>query len=136
MATVLLCLGSNLGNKEEQLGLATQQLASHPQIQLSRRSPIWTTDPMDYLEQPEFANQVIEIQTDLEPMELLDICQATEESMGRIFRFDKGPREIDIDILTYDNQSIESERLMIPHHSIESRSFVIELIERLESYSS
>lgn len=91
---------------------------------------------MDYLEQPEFANQVIEIKTDLEPLKLLDICQSIEENMGRIHRFDKGPREIDIDILTYDNRRIESERLVIPHHSLESRSFVKKLIERLEPSDS
>jgi 2-amino-4-hydroxy-6-hydroxymethyldihydropteridine diphosphokinase len=133
MARVLLCMGSNLGDRGRYLALAEQELCSRSDVQILRKSPILETDPMDFLEQPSFYNQILEIDTGLEPQELLDTCQSVEKKIGRVFRFDKGPREIDIDILTYDNCYIDTERLVIPHHSLDSRSFVKDLITRLES---
>lgn len=134
MAKVLstLSLGSNLGDRNWFMDQALRELVIIDGITLLRKSPIWETDPMDVLDQPKFLNQVLEIETDLDPIALLNICQKIERKLGRLHRMDKGPREIDIDILTYQNREMNSERLVLPHHSIDSRPFIRELMDLME----
>lgn len=127
----LLSLGSNLGDRHWYMDSALTELSAQDEIKILRRSPTIETDPMDVLNQPKFLNQVIEIETSLEPLALLSKCQKIESKLGRLHRMDKGPREIDIDILTYGNREFRNERLQIPHHSIESRPFIQELIDAL-----
>jgi 2-amino-4-hydroxy-6-hydroxymethyldihydropteridine diphosphokinase len=134
MERVLLSLGSNLGDRENFLATALEKISEHSDIVVIRKSPIFNTAPMDVLEQPDFLNQVICIETYLKPIQLLDYLQSIESNLGRIRRIPKGPREIDIDILTYGDQEIQSDRLIIPHHSLESRPFVRELISKLEPF--
>lgn len=131
MEIALLSLGSNLGNRETYLQSARDSLEAHPNIHIIESSPILNTEAMDVLDQPDFLNQVIAIETSLEPIDLLDFLQYVEKKLGRVLRYDKGPREIDIDILVYGNQRIQSHRLIIPHHSIESRPFIRRLMDTL-----
>ncbi|MCC5814615.1 MAG: 2-amino-4-hydroxy-6-hydroxymethyldihydropteridine diphosphokinase [Leptospira sp.] len=134
MERVLLSLGSNLGDRENFLATALEKISVHKEIDIIQKSPIINTDPMDVLEQPDFLNQVVEIKTSLHPVQLLDYLQSIEIELGRIRRVPKGPREIDIDILTFGDQQIQTERLSVPHHSMESRPFVRDLISKLEPF--
>jgi len=87
---------------------------------------------MDVVNQPDFLNQVIQIETTLDAERLLDQIQGIEKELGRVKRFDKGPREIDIDILLYEHLILQTERLSLPHHSIESRPFIRDLLREIK----
>ena len=96
-------------------------------------SSIYETEPQgEVLDQPDFLNAVVEIETDLDPEELLDECKRIESELGR--RLDgvrHGPRPIDIDILLLGDIEHESERLRIPHRDLEARRFVLEPLREL-----
>jgi len=127
-----LSLGTNLGNREEYLQHARNLFHNPPICILTQFSEILNTAAMDFTDQPDFLNQVIQIETILQPLELLDFTQSIEKEIGRVKRFDKGPREIDIDILLYEGvDQMNSERLILPHHSIESRPFIGELLKEI-----
>ncbi|MCG9873985.1 MAG: 2-amino-4-hydroxy-6-hydroxymethyldihydropteridine diphosphokinase [Leptospiraceae bacterium] len=124
-----LSLGTNLGDRELYLKQARDLLHNPPICRIIQASEILNTKAMDFADQPDFLNQVIQIETILQPLELLNFTQSIESKIGRLRRFDKGPREIDIDILIYESiTEFKSESLTLPHHSIESRPFIGELL--------
>ncbi len=125
---VFLSLGTNLGNRENFLQQARESLNDPPNIYILKESKILNTPAMDFQDQPDFLNQVLEVKTILKPLELLDFIQDVEKKIGRVRRFDKGPREIDIDILLYGEEGWNTDRLIIPHHSIQSRPFIGKLL--------
>lgn len=125
---VFLSLGTNLGNRENFLQQAREFLHNPPTITILNSSKILNTIAMDFQDQPDFLNQVLEVKTILKPLDLLDFVQSIENKIGRVRRFDKGPREIDIDILTYGEEVWNTDRLTLPHHSIQSRPFIEELL--------
>lgn len=120
-----LGLGSNLGDRAYYLSEAIAALANHPMIQISAVSRIYETEPWGVTEQPSYWNQVIEIETTLEPLTLLHICQEIELRLGRERKVHWGPRTIDIDLLLYDNRVSDSKELMLPHPYLEARAFVL-----------
>ncbi len=120
---VVLALGSNLGDRRENLLRAIDEISSIAQV-LSV-SNIYETEPMGYLEQGNFFNAAILCETVLTPLELLDFCKKIEESMGREKSFRNAPRPIDIDIIFYETVAMQSERLEIPHQRWSERDFVI-----------
>ncbi|MBN2187097.1 MAG: 2-amino-4-hydroxy-6-hydroxymethyldihydropteridine diphosphokinase [Dehalococcoidia bacterium] len=123
MAIAYLCLGSNLGEREKNL---TQALTSLSQkVNLEKVSSIYETEPVGYKEQPFFLNMVCQITTDLSPWELLRLAKNIESKMGRTFSFTNAPRPIDIDILFYDDQSIQTQNLTVPHPRLADRAFVL-----------
>lgn len=128
MNIVYISLGSNIGNKENYLEQARDKINLLSNTKIKTCSPIITTKAMDFTEQDDFLNQVIEIHTEFSPTELLHELKSIENSIGRIFRFDKGPREIDLDILLFNDSIVDYENLQIPHHSIQSRPFIKELL--------
>lgn len=132
MALSLLCIGSNLGERELYISSALQSLKLLPNTSIMKRSSIIETDPLEFSNQPSFLNMVILLDTFLEPITLLNKLQEIEKKIGRIFRFSKGPREIDLDILTYNNLQISTERLTLPHPAIITRPFVQKLILEIE----
>lgn len=95
------------------------------------KSRILETKALEITDQPDFLNCILLIETNLSPLALLDQLQLIESKLGRIKRYDKGPREIDLDILTYDELVIANDRLTLPHHSIETRPFIKELMNEL-----
>jgi dihydropteroate synthase/2-amino-4-hydroxy-6-hydroxymethyldihydropteridine diphosphokinase len=120
---VYLGIGSNLGDR---LGNIIQaQAALAPQIRLLRASSIYETPPWGYNDQPAFLNQVLEVETELAPQALLTRLKEIEADMGRVKNFRYGPRSIDLDVLFYGEQVLESERLSIPHPMLAERSFVL-----------
>ena len=128
MNIVFISLGSNIGDKENYLLQARNKLNQLPNTKLKKCSQIINTKAMDYTDQDDFLNQVVELYTELTPNELLHELKIIEKDLGRIFRFDKGPREIDLDILLYNDSIVNTEYLNIPHHSIQSRPFIKELL--------
>lgn len=119
-----LGLGSNLGDRAHYLGEAISALAS-PLIKVEATSRIYETEPWGLMDQPLYWNQVIEVETTLEPLDLLYVCQGIEHRLGRERKVHWGPRIIDIDLLIYDNIVSESEELILPHRYLEERAFVL-----------
>lgn len=124
-ARVYLSLGSNLGDRRAMLQEAEARLSATPGIQILRRSSIYETEPLGMIDQPWFLNQVLEIETTLDPHDLLDAVQQVEASLGRTREVRWGPRTIDIDLLLYDHETLASERLRIPHPELAHRRFVL-----------
>lgn len=121
--TVILAVGTNLGDRMVNLTQALVLLI--PFATLKKWSRVYETPPWGYLEQPAFLNMVVEAETDLEPLELLDRLKLLEEKIGREKSFRFGPRLIDLDILFYDDLVLHTERLEIPHPRIAERAFVL-----------
>ena len=130
MKVVYIALGSNIGDRAENLRQAREQLAA-PDLRLLRASSIYETAPRDVKDQPWFLNQVIECETDLFPRQLLARLQKIEKSMGRKRRIAKGPREIDLDILFFGDAVVKAPELEIPHPRIAERRFVLEPLAEL-----
>jgi 2-amino-4-hydroxy-6-hydroxymethyldihydropteridine diphosphokinase len=118
-------IGANLGNRERNFEEARSLLSGYRNIHIERLSPVYETEPVGYFEQPLFLNAVIEIGTSLEPFELLKIVQTIEEKMGRERRITWGPRTIDLDLLLYGTEQIDSPNLTIPHPRMCERKFVL-----------
>ena len=120
---VYLSLGSNLGNRTANLKEAISSLA--PQMEVKAKSKVYETPPWGYKDQPNFLNQVVKVQTYLEPLLLLKHIKRLEVALGREKTFQYGPRLIDIDILFYDDLVFESPALVIPHPHLHERGFVL-----------
>ncbi|EHQ87328.1 2-amino-4-hydroxy-6-hydroxymethyldihydropteridine diphosphokinase [Desulfosporosinus youngiae] len=121
---VFIGLGSNLGDRAYYLKEAILALAG-PDTKITASSRIYETEPWGGIDQPLFWNQVIEVDTSLEPLDLLHVCQEIELRLGRERKVHWGPRTIDIDLLIYDNRVNESEELKLPHPYLEERAFVL-----------
>jgi 2-amino-4-hydroxy-6-hydroxymethyldihydropteridine diphosphokinase len=123
LATAYLCLGSNLGDREENIRQALASLSA--KATLKDVSSVYETQPFGYKEQPLFLNLVCRITTDLPAAELLSLAKEVETGMGRVPSFPNAPRMIDIDILFYDNRIVSSQTLTIPHPRLQDRAFVL-----------
>jgi 2-amino-4-hydroxy-6-hydroxymethyldihydropteridine diphosphokinase len=124
LAIAYLCLGSNLGEREANLGNALALLSR--KVTLDDISSIYETEPVGYKEQPLFLNLVCRIYTNLPPEELLCLAKDIETKMGRVPSGQiNSPRPIDIDILFYDNKIMETQHLTIPHPRLQDRAFVL-----------
>jgi 2-amino-4-hydroxy-6-hydroxymethyldihydropteridine diphosphokinase len=120
-----LSLGSNLGDRLDYLKSAIQALDSHPDIKVASTSSVYETDPVGYTDQGKFLNLAVKIETSLGAEALLDTCLNIEKSLGRVREIKWGPRTIDLDILLYNNENIETDRLVIPHPRMHERLFVL-----------
>ena len=120
-------IGSNLASPKKQVLLAIETLDLAEDIVITKKSSLYETKPVDYLEQPDFINAVIEIETDIFPSSLLAKLQRVECNQGRVR--DKarryGPRIIDIDILLYSDRILCTEELVIPASKMLERAFVL-----------
>ena len=120
-----LSLGSNMGDKKKYLYDAIKLLDSYKGVRIVNVSSLYETNPWGYTEQDLFMNLVVLIETTLSPIELLDCCQWIEQELGRVRLIKWGPRVIDVDILLFDDEKINSERLTVPHRFMKERDFVI-----------
>lgn len=120
-----IALGSNLGDRVAMIEQALKLVERDGDIRVLRTSSLWETKAMYVLDQDKFVNGVCEVQTSLSPIQLLDKLQSVENDMGRVKVVDKGPRNIDLDILLYDNETVFTERLQIPHKLMLEREFVL-----------
>ena len=121
--TVYLALGSNLGDRHENLRQAVASLS--PQIDIKAKSHIYETDPWGYEDQPKFFNMAVRGQTYLEPEPLLKHLKRLEIALGRQTTFANGPRSIDIDILFFDDLILDTPLLTLPHPRLHERGFVL-----------
>jgi 2-amino-4-hydroxy-6-hydroxymethyldihydropteridine diphosphokinase len=124
MTVVYLSLGSNIGNRTENLRVAIAAL-NGAGVRVLRRSKIYETEPVDYLEQDWFLNCVVEGETGVEAVELLRRLRGIEAEMGSSKTFAKGPRLIDLDILFYGDAVVDVEGLQVPHPRMAERRFVL-----------
>jgi len=124
MASVYLSLGSNLGNRFENLRKAKRLLTQNG-ITIISNSRLFETTPYGVREQPNFLNIAVRAATDKEPEELLRVIKQIERDMGRESTYRWGPRIIDIDILLYENLIYRSNTLTIPHPEIKKRDFFL-----------
>jgi 2-amino-4-hydroxy-6-hydroxymethyldihydropteridine diphosphokinase len=124
MPIVYLSLGSNVGNREANLRAAIAALPPAG-VSIKRLSSIYETEPVDYLDQPWFLNCVVEAETELAPQPLLEALSSIESQLGSQKQFAKGPRKIDLDILLYGSETIDTPDLQIPHPRMHLRRFVL-----------
>ena len=122
---VYLSIGSNLGERQENLFLAVRFLEKIPGTHVRNVSSVYETAPVGDIDQPPFLNLAVGIETALAPLELLDATQDIEREMGRVPSRRWGPRLIDIDIVLWDGRKVDSSRLTIPHPEFRHRAFVL-----------
>ncbi|KAH7165474.1 Dihydropteroate synthase-like protein [Dactylonectria macrodidyma] len=128
--TAYIALGSNLGDRVAEIERACNEM-DHRGIKVKRTSSLWETEPMYVKDQDRFVNGACEVETELEPLALLDELQAIEREMGRKKVIDKGPRNIDLDILLYGDEKVSHERLTVPHAGVLEREFVLRPLAEL-----
>ncbi len=120
---IYIALGTNLGNRMENLRNARQALP--PTVQVVAESPVYETPPWGITDQPPFLNQVIHVRTELLPIELLHYIKEIEVRLGRKPSIRYGPRQVDLDILFYGKQIVNRDDLQIPHEHLHERAFVL-----------
>lgn len=118
-----LSLGSNVGDRAANLRAAIAELGKVGEVR--QTSPFYVTEPVEYTQQAEFLNCVVELETRLAPQALMSAILGIEQRMGRVRGADKGPRNIDLDILLYDQQVIDAPGLKVPHPAMHRRRFVL-----------
>ena len=133
MPRAFVALGSNLGDREATILRALAALAAEPGIEVVRVSSLRDTEPVGYLGQPRFLNGAAELETDLEPRELLVRLLEIERALGRTREGPSGgPRTIDLDLLLYGEERIAEAGLQIPHPRMHERAFVLEPLVELD----
>lgn len=120
-----VALGSNLGNREQTLRQAVELLSDRAGIQVERVSDIYETDPVGYTDQPAFLNMAVAVRTSLEPDDLLSELLDIEQQLGRVRDIRWGPRTVDLDLLLYEQVSMDTQRLTLPHPRMMERAFVM-----------
>ncbi len=126
MAKVFVGIGSNLGDRADYIELARQTLARLPGTQLIAMSKMYDTEAQGPVPQDRFLNAVAQLETTLDPYDLLDALLAIETQAGRPAQRPKDqPRTLDLDILLYDNRVISSDELVVPHPLMHERWFVL-----------
>lgn len=131
MATAYIALGSNLGDKKANLTTALFYLVREPHIILEKLSSFMETKPYGVTDQPDFLNGCCRIWTDFSPRELLTALQAIENKMGRVRTRRWGERNIDLDILLYDDITVNEPDLTIPHPDMKNRDFVMKPLQEI-----
>jgi 2-amino-4-hydroxy-6-hydroxymethyldihydropteridine diphosphokinase len=133
VTTAFVGIGSNLGEPKRQIAGALQQLAAEDGIEVVAVSTLRETEPVGYLDQPNFLNGAAQLETALPPRELLERLLAIESRLGRVRgdgpRF--GPRTIDLDLLLYGDETIDEPGLTVPHPRLAERRFALEPLAEL-----
>jgi 2-amino-4-hydroxy-6-hydroxymethyldihydropteridine diphosphokinase len=124
MPRAYLSIGSNLGGRAENCKIAVARLSR--EVKVLNISAVYETEPWGKTDQPAFMNVAVEIETQLTPHELLEVCKQIEEGMGRESGERWGPRVIDLDVLLYEGQLVEDEDLILPHPCMHERRFVLQ----------
>ena len=127
-----LGLGSNLGDRLEHLREAVRLLGAEPTVEVVRSSRVYETEPVGP-PQPAYLNAVIEVRTDGTARELLEACRRVEDALGRVRAERWGPRTIDVDVLIFDEETIDEPDLVVPHPRMHERGFVLVPLGELEA---
>ncbi|AIU74052.1 2-amino-4-hydroxy-6-hydroxymethyldihydropteridine pyrophosphokinase [Hafnia alvei FB1] len=126
MTRVYIALGSNLANPLHQVQSALNALAELPQTTLTATSSLYRTPPLGPQDQPDYLNAVVALDTDLSAENLLDHTQKIELEHGRVRKDERwGPRTLDLDILLFGDEIINTERLTVPHYDMKNRQFML-----------
>ncbi len=125
MATAYIALGANLGDPVATVNAAFAALHTLPDTTVAATSALYRTAPVGVTEQPEFINAAARLDTTLPPEQLLHALLDIEQGFGRIRAERNGPRTLDLDILLYDDQIIDTARLTLPHPRLHLRAFVL-----------
>jgi 2-amino-4-hydroxy-6-hydroxymethyldihydropteridine diphosphokinase len=120
---VAVALGSNLGDRAAHLAAARAALAALPGTRVLRASAVEETAPLGGLDQPAYLNQVVLLETDLEPRALLEACQAVERAEGRVRGERWASRTLDLDIIQFGRRTVAEPGLTIPHPELHHRDF-------------
>ena len=126
MNTAYVALGANLGDPAATILAAFAALANLSESRVVHSSSLYRTAPVGIIEQPDYVNAVAQLETELAPEALLDALFDIEERFGRIRADKNGPRTLDLDLLLYNDQSIELPRLTLPHPRLHLRAFVLQ----------
>ena len=133
MAIAYLGLGSNVGDRKDNLKQAINKISEVTGIEVTKISSRYETKPYGKTDQPDFINMAIEIDTNLSPLDLLGTVLAIEHELGRVTTEVWGPRTIDIDILLYEDLELDLADLKVPHPEMHLRSFVIDPMDEIAS---
>jgi 2-amino-4-hydroxy-6-hydroxymethyldihydropteridine diphosphokinase len=125
MARAFIALGSNLQQPANQIQRAFVELAALPATAMIRHSALYRSMPVGYDNQPDFINAVAEVNTSLQPLELLNALLALENLHGRERPFQNAPRVLDLDLLLYDDTVMNTPELTLPHPRMHERGFVL-----------
>ena len=133
MGTVaFLGLGSNLGDRLTNLQAAVDALQDEPGLRVAGSSRVWETVPVGGPPQPDYLNAVIRVKTDLSARDLLEVARRVEARLGRVREERWGARTIDVDILLFDDETIDEPDLVVPHPRLSQRAFVLLPLLELE----
>ena len=130
---IYIGLGSNLGEREKFLKIALKRLGESAHVEVTQISPAYETEPVGFAGQNKYLNLVAEIKSDLTAEDLMDHLEEIESQVGKKAEFKNGPREIDIDILLFNQDVVETERLKIPHPGLNRREFALRPLLDLDS---
>lgn len=132
MALAYIGLGSNLADPLEQVQTALHELANLPNTRFITCSSLYRSTPIGPEDQPDYINAVAKLESRLEPLVLLDALQAIEQTHGRERKVHWGARTLDLDILLYDQNILQTERLTVPHAFMHERGFVLAPLLEIE----
>jgi len=128
---VYVSLGSNLGDRKAFLRQAVEALDASPMVEVRKVSSVYETEPVGFKDQPDFLNAAVEIECAMSVREFWNLTKEIERSIGRSRTERWGPREIDLDIIYFDNTMLDSPDLTVPHRERTKRRFVLEPIAEL-----
>jgi 2-amino-4-hydroxy-6-hydroxymethyldihydropteridine diphosphokinase len=132
MSHAYISIGSNMDNPELQVTTAMDSIHAIPGCSVIRRSSLYQTAPVGYVDQPDFVNAVVKIETSLSPLELLHALQQIEHQQKRVRTIKNGPRTIDCDLLTYNHVQVNTAELTLPHPRMYEREFVMKPLLEIE----
>lgn len=132
MNKVYIALGSNIEPREDYLNEAMRML-SEENVTIVAASSIYETEPVGYADQGNFLNMVIEVDVSHAKLELLDLCQEIEGQLGRKRTIKNGPRTVDLDILFFNDEIVQLDRLILPHPRLHERAFVLVPLNEIAS---
>ncbi len=126
MTTAYIALGSNLASPLEQVNAAVQAIGEIPDSRIVAVSSFYRTPPLGPQDQPDYLNAAVALETTLAPEELLNHTQRIELQQGRVRKAERwGPRTLDLDIMLFGDEVINTERLTVPHYDMKNRGFML-----------
>lgn len=127
---IYVALGANIGERAKQL-LEAIQAMEKAELHITKQSSVYETAPVGFVDQPSFYNMVVEVETTLSADVVLEHLQRIELKLGRERLFKNGPRTIDLDILLFNGEDIQSKHLTVPHPRMHERAFVLAPLEEI-----
>lgn len=131
MARAFLGFGANIGDPAAQIEETLEHLSAHPLIAIGESSEMLVNPAWGNVDQPDFHNMVVEVETSLSPEDLLDACLLVEAAMGRVRAEKWGPRLIDVDLIAYEQVEMTSDKLTLPHPYAHQRDFVLKPLREI-----